>query len=73
MGLEGIDAKHHKEVLVADTVEEFLDCLQFCYESNGQLKKIGLSAQELVAEKYDNQGVARQLLDVYRAKRVEVV
>lgn len=72
MGLEGIDAEDRKEVLVADSVEEFVDCFRFCIESNGQLNKIGRSAQELVQEKYDNQYVARQLLNAYREKRVEV-
>ncbi len=73
MGLEGVNAAHRKEVLVADTVEEFINCFQFCIESNGQLSKIGQSAQAFVVENYDNLSVARDLLKVYEAKRLEVV
>ncbi len=72
MGLEGIDAKHRKEVLVADSVQEFIDCFEFCIESNGQLQQLGHSAKEFVNEKYDSQSVARRLLEVYREKNVEV-
>ena len=73
MGLEGVNAAHQKEVLVADTVEEFINCFQFCIESNGQLSKIGQSAQAFVVENYDNLSVAKDLLKVYEAKRLEVV
>ncbi len=72
LGLEGVDAAHQKEVLVADTVEEFIKCFQFCFESNGQLHKIGRSAQEFVVENYDSLSVARRLMEVYREKKVEV-
>ncbi len=42
VGLEGIEARHKKEVLVADTSKEFLDALNFCQElSSGQLQQIG--------------------------------
>lgn len=72
LGLEGVAASHKKEVLVADTVEEFLNCFQYCIESNGQLSKIGQLAQEFVIDHYDNINVAQQLMDIYQKKNVEV-
>ena len=72
LGLEGIDAVHRREVLVADSVEEFLDCFRYCVESNGQLQTPGHSAREFVHENYDSQSVARRLLEVYREKNVIV-
>ena len=65
LGLEGIDAKHKKEVLVANTAEEFIKALDFCYESNGSLSKIGLNAKKLTDSNYDNLKTAIGLIKEY--------
>ena len=69
IGLEGIDAKHKKEVLIADTAEEFLDCIKFCYESNGALKAMGENALEFLSNTYDNMTIAKSLVEVYQSKQ----
>lgn len=63
IGLEGIDAKDGSEVLVADTPEQFVKALEYCYHQNGALQRIGQQAQELVAARYDNRKVARKLVE----------
>lgn len=72
LGLEGIDAKHQKEVLVADTVQEFIDCIDFCYQSNGSLGKIGQNALALAQSKYDNLETAKQLIKIYESLSYEM-
>ena len=67
LGLEGIDAEHQKEVLVADTANEFIDCIDFCYKSNGSLGKIGKNALDLAQTKYDNIQTAKQLMQTYQS------
>ena len=65
LGLEGINAEHKKEVLIADTVEEFKEAIEFCYTSNGSLGKIGQNAQKLASTQYDNLKTARNLVQAY--------
>ena len=68
IGLEGIAAINKKEVLVADNVNEFLDCIAFCYASNGNLKSIGKNAQKFVADTYDNMAIAESLAAAYKSE-----
>ncbi|MEM1319763.1 MAG: glycosyltransferase family 4 protein [Bacteroidota bacterium] len=67
MGLEGVDARHKEEVLIADTVEEFIDCIDFCYRSNGQLSQIGHNARQFISTNYDNLHIAQHLLEAYKS------
>ena len=66
LGLEGIDAKHEKEVLIADTPEEFLECVRKCTENPGLVKEISENAKAFVSNTYDNIDNAKELLDTYR-------
>lgn len=61
LGLEGIQAKHGKHVLVANTASDFVDQLIFCKQNPEKLKTIGKAARKLILEKYDNQVNARRL------------
>ncbi len=67
LGLEGIDAENKKEVLIADTVDEFVQCIDYCFSSNGQLKTIGENARRFVRTHYDHLKLARRLVDAYSA------
>lgn len=73
LGLEGIDAKHQKEVLVADSASDFMDCIQYCYQQNGELLRIGQRAQVFVAREYDNLEIARRLLVTYQKIKVKAI
>lgn len=65
MGLEGIHARHRTEVLVADTPQEFVQSLQFCYQSNGELVKVGRRALHFVHRHYASRDIARRLIQAY--------
>ncbi len=67
LGLEGIDAQHLKNVLVADTPEEFSKCLHWAYNQNGQLQKLGSNAQKFVNTAYDNLSIGENLLAAYQS------
>ena len=67
LGLEGIDAQHLKNVLVADTPAEFSKCLNWAYNQNGQLQKLGSNAQKLVNSEYDNLSIGENLLTAYHS------
>ena len=62
IGLEGIGARHKKEVLIADTAEEWLQCFQFCQENKKALSHIGKAARDLIRKDYDNLEIGQRLL-----------
>ena len=62
IGLEGIEAVHEKEVLIADTAEEWFESLKFCQENRAQLSQIGLAARDLIRRSYDNLEIGQRLL-----------
>ncbi len=67
LGLEGIDAQHLKNVLVADTPAEFSKCLNWAYNQNGQLQTLGANAQKFVNTEYDNLSIGENLLNAYQS------
>ena len=54
LGMEGIDSKHRKEILVADTREGFLKEIDYCFENKKSLNKIGLEARQFIENNFDN-------------------
>lgn len=73
IGLEGIPAKHRREVLVADTPEEFVEAIRFCQQQNGRLEQIGRRAMDFVTRNFDSAEVGRQLMETYSALLEESV
>jgi glycosyltransferase involved in cell wall biosynthesis len=61
LGLEGIVAKHGKHVLIANTVSDFLEQMQFCQNNPEKLIEIGRNARTLILDKYDNRVNAKRL------------
>ena len=66
LGLEGIDAAHGKEVLIADDTEEFIKCVELCINDQKLVSDISNNARTFVANRYDNIGNAKELLDTYK-------
>ena len=66
VGMEGIDARHRKECLLADTADEFHRAIQWCYSQGAGLADLGSRAQGFCHDRYDNLEVGRHLLETYR-------
>lgn len=66
LGLEGISATHKKELLIADTPEEFVEMIDYCNNDKSVLETIGRNAREFVIQYYDNKKNAELLLDLYK-------
>ncbi len=73
IGLEGIHAQDRSEVLVADTPEDFIKSLNFCYQSNGELKQVGKRALDFVGQHYDSRDIGKKLVKTYMSVMVEVI
>ncbi len=67
LGLEGIPAKHRRQVLVADSPEEFIQQLRYCQQLPAeQLRQMGEEAQDFVHKHYDSQETVRALMKRYQ-------
>lgn len=63
---EGIMYENGKNIIIANTPEEFAEAIKYCVENPDKCKEIGNEAYKLIAEKYSNDEVVNQLLDLYR-------
>jgi len=61
LGLEGIYATHKKELLIADTEAEFLDCLKLVHAGQVDLIKMGHAARQFVENQFSFSELAKQL------------
>ncbi len=65
LGIEGIPAEHHKEVVLANTPDQFVEAVSFAIQQGPQLETIGRQAQAFVHSEFDRTNIARRLLQVY--------
>lgn len=73
LGLEGITARHGREVLLADTPQEFSALLRQYANDPKKLEYIGRQARAFVVEKYDGDAIARRLAATYGSLMVEAI
>ena len=73
IGIEGIQAKHGENALLANTPEEFVNVLKK-YQNLDKLLAIGQRAQVFTAKNYDNYEIGKEVLRFYQTiteKKVE--
>ncbi len=66
IGLEGIDAKDNIQALIADTPEEFVEKIAYCYQNPKAIKELCIQARTLIETEYDNVEIARKLFKSYK-------
>jgi glycosyltransferase involved in cell wall biosynthesis len=65
IGLEGISAKHRRDLFVADTPKQFVDSIADCLSRGRKLERIGRAAATRFHKKYDRRVLAERLLQRY--------
>lgn len=65
IGAEGINCTHNKNILIADTPQEFANCLIKVLNDKEFCKTISKNAQELIANEYNNDLVCNQLFTFF--------
>jgi polysaccharide biosynthesis protein PslH len=65
MGLEGINAEHGKNILIADTPQEFKEAVLKAYNDATLRFKIGKAAQEFIHTHFDQANIAKTLFEKY--------
>lgn len=67
VGAEGIQYQHEKDILIANTPEEYITMVGKCVSDNNLYNDIGINARKLAREKYDNKVIAEKLISFYRS------
>ncbi len=62
MGLEGIHAKHEKEILIANSLEEYMKAFEFCNNERERWLEIGKNAEQLIHRDFDSLNIAKNLM-----------
>jgi glycosyltransferase involved in cell wall biosynthesis len=66
IGAEGINFTNGKDLLIADTPQQFVDQLQRCVENPQFCREVGQNALGLIQQQYDNQTLTQRLLQFYQ-------
>jgi len=70
LGIEGIEATDRRECLLAEQPEEWLEALRWCYAEGANLAALGTRARNFCAQNFDNEAVAKKLLEVFENKTI---
>jgi polysaccharide biosynthesis protein PslH len=65
IGAEGIHYEHGKNILIADTPEDFAKAIDRCLNETDLCKTLGANARKLAEEYYDNTRITKKLIDFY--------
>lgn len=65
IGAEGIVYEHGKDILIAETTEEFVSAITKCLNDPEYTEGIGKNARAMVEDKYDNTKLCRTLSGFY--------
>jgi len=66
IGAEGIQYLHEKDILIANTPEEYTTMVGKCMSDNKLYNDIGNNARILAREKYDNKVITGKLISFYK-------
>ena len=64
-GALGIQCKHERDILIANTKEEFIGSIKRCVEDFSFVKKLGENAKEFISQKHNTKILIRKLVDFY--------
>ncbi len=65
IGAEGINCTKGKDILIADTADEFCETLKWCIREPDRCREIGDNAKALIRREYDNHLIINKLTDFY--------
>ncbi len=65
VGCEGLQVRHGEHLLIADSPEEFADCVLRLFDDSDLCERMGRNGRLLVEREYSNQQSARRLCAAY--------
>lgn len=68
VGSEGINSTHGKNILIANTKEEFITELEKLLSNKNLFTEIGKNAVKFITENFDNFALSNNLIDFYKSQ-----
>jgi len=65
IGAEGIDYENGKNIVLADSPEEFNKMIKYYLNDQNSAEQVGIQAKKLIKEKYDNKVITEKLIAFY--------
>jgi len=66
IGAEGIRYNNGKDIIIADSVEEFINAIRKCVSDQNYCTQIGTNARKLIEEKHNNDKLIERLTEFYK-------
>ena len=66
IGAEGINYTNGKNIIIANTPDEFAKAIENLYENPDFCKEIGKNARELIQKEHNTKKIIQRLLAFYR-------
>lgn len=66
IGAEGIDYQNNKNIIIANSADEFIEAIHKCLTNNEFASQIGKNAKILALEKYNNADICKRLSEFYQ-------
>jgi len=66
VGAEGINCEHGRDILIADTPDEFITQIGRLLHSSEELKKLEVNAKAFAKTNFDNDSISKKLLNYYK-------
>jgi polysaccharide biosynthesis protein PslH len=71
LGAEGLECEHQKNILLADTPEQWLDAISELITNEDRIHELGVHGREHVKTYFDISGISKTLIDFYKELRRE--
>jgi polysaccharide biosynthesis protein PslH len=65
IGAEGISCTNGKNILIANSPDEFVAQISKCVENLQFCTEIGIQAKQFIAEEFDNETITKKLIRFY--------
>ncbi len=65
VGAEGIICENHKDIIIADTPEEWIHAIHHLLSNSNKIEEVSEAALKTVSENYENKTVTKKYIDLY--------
>ncbi len=65
LGIEGIHAKDRHEVMIANTLEDYIKVIDYCYKNTNHLNMMAENARDFIENEFDNHHISNKMMNAF--------